>query len=87
MTEAADVEDSVDKHPVTPGAVLPARELLGDMLMELGEYEKSITAYEQALSISANRLRSLTGIKAAKQLSSSEKTGSLSEADRNLAKN
>ncbi len=74
MTEAADLEDSVDKHPVTPGAVLPARELLGDMLIELGRYEDSIAAYQRALEISANRLRSLTGIKTAEQLSSAQKT-------------
>ena len=41
MAKSADLEDSVDKHPVTPGAVLPARELLADMLLlekkDLGE--------------------------------------------------
>jgi hypothetical protein len=36
MRAAADLEASTDKHPVTPGAVLPARELLGDLLAELG---------------------------------------------------
>src|SRR6185295_15920266 len=35
MRSAADLEDSTEKHPVTPGAVLPARELLGDLLLEL----------------------------------------------------
>jgi hypothetical protein len=74
MTKAADLEDSVDKHPVTPGAVLPARELLGDMLIELGRYEDSIFAYQRALEISANRLRSLTGIKTAERLSDNQNT-------------
>lgn len=74
MKEAADLEDSVDKHPVTPGAVLPARELLGDMLLELGQYDESRIAYEQALEISTNRLRSLNGIQSAVQLSSEQKT-------------
>ena len=73
MTQAADIEDSVDKHPVTPGAVLPARELLGDMLIELERYEDAIAAYERALEISANRLRSQAGIKAAEQLSTNQK--------------
>ena len=36
MRAAAALEASTDKHPVTPGAVLPARELLADLLMELG---------------------------------------------------
>lgn len=77
MTAAADLEDSVDKHPVTPGAVIPARELLGDMLVELGHYEESIVAYERALEVSANRLRSLTGIKTAEQLSGTSKTAGI----------
>ena len=81
MTTAADLEDSVDKHPVTPGAVIPARELLGDMLIELGQYEESIAAYERALEISANRLRSLTGIKTAEQLSGDNKAAGLSVKD------
>ncbi|HSC77461.1 MAG TPA: hypothetical protein VLB32_02760, partial [Candidatus Acidoferrales bacterium] len=35
MRATADLEDGTDKHPVTPGAVVPARELLGEMLLEL----------------------------------------------------
>ncbi len=61
MKKAAELEDSVDKHPVTPGAVLPARELLGDMLVLRGEYEKAIDAYEASLLISPNRFNSLYG--------------------------
>lgn len=81
MTTAADIEDSVDKHPVTPGAVLPARELLGDMLLELGQYVESIGAYERALEISANRLRSLTGIQTARQLTKSNNTATLQDSN------
>ena len=84
MTAAADLEDSVDKHPVTPGAVLPARELLGDMLIELGQFEESIAAYERALEISANRLRSLTGIKTAEQLSRDKKAADVSVTNRDV---
>ncbi|MFW2368593.1 MAG: hypothetical protein ACN4GW_19425 [Desulforhopalus sp.] len=84
MTAAADLEDSVDKHPVTPGAVLPARELLGDMLVGLGKYKESIAAYERALEISAKRLRSLTGIKTAELLSNDEKAAGLSAKDRDF---
>jgi tetratricopeptide (TPR) repeat protein len=61
MREAADLEDSVDKHPVTPGAVLPARELLGDMLLLLGNPKQAIDAYEASLRISPNRFNSLYG--------------------------
>lgn len=61
MRKAADIEDSVDKHPVTPGAVLPARELLGDMLIELGRPAEAVDAYEANLKNSPNRFNSLYG--------------------------
>lgn len=61
MRQAADLEDSVDKHPVTPGAVLPARELLGDMLLAMDRPEEALAAYDAALRISPNRLNSLYG--------------------------
>lgn len=62
MREAADVEDIAGKAPVTPGHVLPARELLGDMLLEVGDTEGAIEAYQVALSVAPNRLRSLAGL-------------------------
>ena len=58
---AADLEDSVDKHPVTPGEVLPARELLADMLLEMGEPSKALVEYETVLENSPNRLNALVG--------------------------
>lgn len=61
MREAADQEDSVDKNPVTPSEVLPARELLGDLLMLHEKPEEALTAYETALEISPNRFHSLYG--------------------------
>jgi len=61
MRQAAVLEDSVDKHPVTPGAVLPARELLGDILVLLDKPNEAIDAYEASLEISPNRFNSLYG--------------------------
>ena len=61
MREAADQEDSVDKHPVTPGEVLPARELLGDMLLLHEKPEEALAAYEKTLEFSPNRFHSLFG--------------------------
>jgi len=61
MQESADLEASTEKHPITPGEVLPARELYGDMLLEAGRYDEAIEAYEQALARSPNRFRSLYG--------------------------
>ena len=58
---AADREDAVDKHPVTPGEVLPARELLADMLLELGRYSDALEQYRTVLTGSPNRTNALLG--------------------------
>jgi len=58
---AADREDAVDKHPVTPGEVLPARELYADMLLETGDFESSLEHYQVVLEGSLNRLNALIG--------------------------
>ena len=49
MQEAADMEDATQKHPVTPGEIIPARELLGDMLMQMSHTEQALTAYQEDL--------------------------------------
>jgi hypothetical protein len=61
MTEAADMEDATEKHAVTPGEVLPARELLGDMLMDLGNYAGAHNAYLANLKKRPGRFNSLYG--------------------------
>ncbi len=61
MREAADKEDALDKHPVTPGAVLPARELLGDMLLLSKKPAEALQAYEASLKVSPKRYNSLYG--------------------------
>jgi tetratricopeptide (TPR) repeat protein len=68
MKEAANTEDSVDKHPITPGHILPARELLGDMLLKMDRPEDALAAYEKSLETSANRFRSLYGAGRAAEL-------------------
>lgn len=59
---AADLEDAIGKSPVTPGHVLPARELLGDMLVALGKPDEAAVAYQASLDLSPNRARSLTAL-------------------------
>ena len=59
MREAADIEDSVDKHPVTPGSIMPARDMLGDMLLMSDKPGDALTAYEASLKISPKRFYSL----------------------------
>jgi len=59
MRMAADLEDRTEKHPVTPGNLLPARELLGDLLLELGRPEEALTEFETSLSRWPGRFNAL----------------------------
>jgi tetratricopeptide (TPR) repeat protein len=65
---AADREEQVEKHPVTPGPLIPARELLGDLLLAQNRPDDAIAAYEKTLEREPNRARTLAGaIRAADQ--------------------
>jgi len=61
MNLAADLEDKTGKHPVTPGEVIPARELLGNMLLEINEPTKALKEYEVNLKSHPNRFNALYG--------------------------
>ena len=69
VRSAADLEDSTEKSPVTPGSILPAREMLGDLLLETNQPQKALDAYERSLKDSPNRLNGLSGAARAAQLS------------------
>ena len=61
MREGADMEDASEKHPVTPGHVLPARELLGEMLLELKQPALALKEFEASHKVEPNRFRGLYG--------------------------
>ena len=61
MRAAADLEDRNEKHIVTPGRILPAREMLGDMLMETGQNALALKEYETSQVREPNRFRGLYG--------------------------
>jgi len=61
MIAAADMEDATEKNPVTPGEVIPARELLADMLLEMGYKEKALVAYQDDLKLHPKRFNGLYG--------------------------
>jgi hypothetical protein len=61
MRGGAELESSGDKHPVSPGYVAPAMELLGDMLMEMNEPAQALVAYEASSKREPNRFRTLAG--------------------------
>ena len=68
MRAAADLDDATEKHPVTPGSILPAREQLGELLLELGRPTEALVEYEASLKRAPRRLAGLHGAaKSAKQ--------------------
>lgn len=69
MQAAADAEDASDKHPVTPGNVVPMRALLGEMLLELRQPKPALAQFERSLERDPNRLRTLFGAGKAAQAS------------------
>jgi tetratricopeptide (TPR) repeat protein len=69
MRSAADHEDKTDKHNVTPGVILPARELLGDMLLELNQPAEAMVEFEAALRTAPNRFNALSGAARSAKLS------------------
>jgi tetratricopeptide (TPR) repeat protein len=68
MRRAAELETSTEKHPVTPGEILPARELFADMLLDMGRYKEAQVEYEATLERSTNRFNSLYGAGRAAEL-------------------
>jgi hypothetical protein len=61
MRAATALEESTYKHPITPGQLLPARELLGDLLLELHQPGQALAEYEASLRSNPNRLNGLYG--------------------------
>ena len=59
--QAAELEQTFEKHPVTPGPILPARELEGDLLLALDRPGDALAAYEATLQREPNRARALHG--------------------------
>ncbi len=55
MREAAALESATEKHPVTPGAIVPAREMLADMLLELGKPDESLAELQHVMRDAPNR--------------------------------
>jgi tetratricopeptide (TPR) repeat protein len=70
MRAAADLDDATEKNPVTPGAILPAREQLGELLMMLGRSADALIAYEASLQRAPGRLSGLYGAAQAAKLTS-----------------
>jgi tetratricopeptide (TPR) repeat protein len=61
MREAAQAEEASDKSPVTPGNVVPSRELLGEMLLALNQPAPALAEFERSLKRDPNRFRGIYG--------------------------
>jgi hypothetical protein len=61
MRAAADAEDATDKSAISPGPIAPARELLGEMLLEAGNAKDALTAFEATIQKEPNRFRGAFG--------------------------
>jgi tetratricopeptide (TPR) repeat protein len=61
MRAAADMEDATEKSAVTPGPLAPARELVGEMLLQMKEPASALKEFEATLEHEPNRFRALSG--------------------------
>src|SRR5436190_4421372 len=81
LHQAADAEDILGKHPVSPGAFVPIREQLGTLLLEMGQPTEAQRDFENALKMYPGRFRGLYGAARA-----AEQTGDKENASRYYAK-
>jgi tetratricopeptide (TPR) repeat protein len=68
MRSAAALEDTADKHPVTPGQILSAHDLLGQMLLELQRPDEALAEFQAALRAEPRRFGALYGAGRAAEL-------------------
>jgi tetratricopeptide (TPR) repeat protein len=69
MRAAADREDATEKHPVTPAPIVPARELLGELLLDLNQPAQALAEFEASAARDPNRLNGLSGAARAAEMS------------------
>jgi hypothetical protein len=88
LRTAAGHEDAVDKHPVTPGALLPVREILADLLMEDGAAPEALKEYEAVLKTAPRRFNAMAGAaRAADKAGDKKKAGAYAMQLREIANN
>ncbi len=69
MREAANLDEATEKHPVTPGAILPAREQVGELLLASGRPAEALAEFEASLRHTPGRFNSILGAARAAELS------------------
>jgi tetratricopeptide (TPR) repeat protein len=81
MKSAAELEESMDKSAVTPGAVTPAREMLAELLLLERQPQDALAEYETVLKVAPNRFNALFGA-----ASAADAAGNSTVADRYFRK-
>jgi hypothetical protein len=81
VRKAAAREDATEKHVVTPGPILPARELLADYLLVSGQPREALTEYEAVLAKEPNRYRAIAGAMQAAEKAGDEQKARLFATD------
>jgi len=71
---AADLDDATEKHPVTPGSILPAREQLGELLLELKQPAAALQEFETSFRSTPNRFNGLYGAARAARLGGNQRS-------------
>jgi tetratricopeptide (TPR) repeat protein len=61
MRSAGELEATAEKHPVTPGSLLPPYEALGDLLLALGRPQEALAAYQRSDKTWPKRYNTLSG--------------------------
>ena len=69
---AADLDDASEKHPVTPGAILPAREQYAELLLEVGRPAEALVQYQASMKRAPMRLASVRGAAKAAKLAGND---------------
>ena len=81
MRAAAAREDATEKNAITPGPLVPARELLGDMLMDLKQPKAALVEYQAVLKKEPRRFRAVYGVAKAAQAAGDMATARKAFAD------
>jgi len=81
LSEAADLEDSIEKLPLTPGPIVPAREQYADLLLELKQPNEALSQFEPSLQQSPGRRNALVGASRAAELSKNQEKSEFYEAE------
>ena len=73
LRAAADLDDATDKHPVTPGSIFPAREQLGELLLELNQPAAALKEFEASFRNTPDRFNGLYGAARAAKMAGDQK--------------